>query len=139
MGLQGSPEASLCKFGLFLLRAALPPADVDAQPWSIFLCLYELLDEYALHLIQVLQELSQGTDLLQGPHELLSRSVSMLIYELMGKHALSTGRVGSVPAWSKGRCRINAHQSLLGDSDMLCDSYDPALRSCIYNVDICPA
>ena len=53
MGMQGSPEASLCKFGLFLLQAALPPADLKAQPWSIYLSLYELLDEYALHLIQV--------------------------------------------------------------------------------------
>ena len=72
MGVQGSPEASLCKFGLFLLRAALPLADMKAQPWSTFLSLYELLDEYALHLIQVRQGPSKLVNLLQGHHELLS-------------------------------------------------------------------
>ena len=72
VGMQGSPEASLCKFGLFLLRAALPPADVNSPPWSAFLSLYELLDEYALHLIQVRQGLSEIAYLLQGRHELLS-------------------------------------------------------------------
>ncbi len=51
--LQGSAEASLCKYGLYLLRAALTPAAHKALPWSTFLVLYELLDEYALHLIQV--------------------------------------------------------------------------------------
>ena len=51
--LQGSTETSLCKYGLYLLRAALPPAAQKAPPWSTFLVLYELLDEYALHLIQV--------------------------------------------------------------------------------------
>lgn len=51
--LQGSTQSSLCKYGLSLLRAALPPAAQKAPPWSAFLALYELLDEYALHLIQV--------------------------------------------------------------------------------------
>ena len=43
----------MCKYGLFLLRAALPQAAQKALPWSAFLVLQELLDEYALHLIQV--------------------------------------------------------------------------------------
>ena len=51
--LQGSTQSSLCKYGLSLLRAALPSAAQKAPPWSAFLALYELLDEYALHLIQV--------------------------------------------------------------------------------------
>ena len=72
VGMQGSPEASLCKVGLCLLRAALPPTDMNAQPWSTFLSLYELLDEYALHLIQVRGGLSKVVNLLQGRHELLS-------------------------------------------------------------------
>lgn len=55
--LQGSAEASLCKYSLFLLRAALTPAEQKGPPWSTFLLLYELLDEYALHLIQVLSQI----------------------------------------------------------------------------------
>ena len=55
--MQGSMEASLCKYGLYLLRAALPPAAQKAPPWATFLVLYKLLDEYALHLIQVLLKL----------------------------------------------------------------------------------
>ena len=51
--LQGSTQSPLCKYGLSLLQAALPPAAQKAPPWSSFLALYELLDEYALHLIQV--------------------------------------------------------------------------------------
>lgn len=61
MSLQGCTEASTCKYGLFLLRAALSPAAKKAPPWSSFLALYELLEEYALHLIQVRPHLS--TDL----------------------------------------------------------------------------
>lgn len=52
--LQASAEASLRKYGLYLLQAALPSGAQKAPPWSPFLVLYELLDEYALHLIQVL-------------------------------------------------------------------------------------
>jgi len=53
LSLQGSREASVCKYGVHLLRAALPADDKKAPPWATFLLLYELLDEYALHLIQV--------------------------------------------------------------------------------------
>jgi len=53
LSLQGSREASVCKYGAHLLRAALPADDKKAPPWATFLSLYELLDEYALHLIQV--------------------------------------------------------------------------------------
>ena len=40
------------KNAVFLLRRALPAAAVEQPPWSMFLALYGLLDEHALHLIQ---------------------------------------------------------------------------------------
>lgn len=51
--MQGSTDSVTCKKGLHLLRAALPPAAAKEIPWSAFLSLYELLDEYSLHLIEV--------------------------------------------------------------------------------------
>lgn len=36
-----------------MLRASLPSAVLGEAPWSIFLSLYELLDEYPQHLIEV--------------------------------------------------------------------------------------
>ena len=53
LSLQGSREASVCKYGIHLLRAALSADFKNEPPWATFLLLYELLDEYALHLIQV--------------------------------------------------------------------------------------
>ncbi len=41
------------KRGVYLLKAALPTAAVREAPWSTFLSLHELLDEYPLHLIEV--------------------------------------------------------------------------------------
>jgi hypothetical protein len=52
-GLQASTEPADDKRGVYLLRAALPSAALREAPWSIFLSLYELLDEYPLHLIEV--------------------------------------------------------------------------------------
>ncbi len=51
--MQGSSEPATCKKGFYLLRAALPSAAVKEAPWSVFLSLYELIDEYPLHLVQV--------------------------------------------------------------------------------------
>ncbi len=51
--MQGSTEQVTCKKGLYLLRAALPSAAIKEAPWSVFLSLYELIDEYPLHLIEV--------------------------------------------------------------------------------------
>jgi hypothetical protein len=53
VGGQGSKEGADSKRGLHLLRAALPVAAAREAPWLMFLTLYELLDEYPLHLIEV--------------------------------------------------------------------------------------
>lgn len=52
---QGSVDAVDNKRGIFLLKAALPPAVAREGSWVTFLALYELLDEYPLHLIEVRQ------------------------------------------------------------------------------------
>jgi hypothetical protein len=51
---QASRDPAERKGALCLLRFALPRAALRQPPWSAFLSLYELLDEIALYLIEVL-------------------------------------------------------------------------------------
>ncbi|BDA44330.1 Uncharacterized tRNA/rRNA methyltransferase YfiF at C-terminar half [Coccomyxa sp. Obi] len=80
----GSAEHATCKKGLCLLRAALPSAAVEEAPWSVFLSLYELIDEYPLHLIQVQRLVVQSfLDRDWSPVRLGSLSPAFVVQKLL--------------------------------------------------------
>lgn len=51
--LQGDQDIGIRNAGLHLLKLALPPHAFHRHPWSTFLQLYSVLDEFPRHLVEV--------------------------------------------------------------------------------------